>query len=233
MLNKRFGERVPLFLTASAFKGDVEAGGWVVAGVLVFWEVLFLLGKKKPNPNQTELLLVFPMEDFWMRCSAGSKPRLAEHWLWRPDPSSFCPWGCSRLNQHLWSKECGDWIVCIYSVWKLKFPRCPFVLVVLDLKDRKIQVANWLYKSWVTGRVILCSWCDTEVRARKTFGRFSMVFFRFHSNIRSGQRDADVFFSWWYLMKKSQTCWKSKWYGNINLICCSCMHSEGFFQRNW
>lgn len=36
MLNKRFGERVPLFLTASAFKGDVEAGGWVVAGVLVF-----------------------------------------------------------------------------------------------------------------------------------------------------------------------------------------------------
>lgn len=36
MLNKRFGERVPLFLTASAFKGDVEVGGWVVAGVLVF-----------------------------------------------------------------------------------------------------------------------------------------------------------------------------------------------------
>lgn len=69
------------------------------------------------------------------------------------------------------------------TVWKLKFPRRPFILVVLDLKGRKIQVTNWLYKSWVTGRVVLCSWYDAEVRARKTIGRFSMVFFRFHSNI--------------------------------------------------
>ena len=36
MFNKHFGERVPLFIVASAFKGDVEAGGWIVAGVLVF-----------------------------------------------------------------------------------------------------------------------------------------------------------------------------------------------------
>lgn len=115
MLNKRFGERVPLFLTASAFKGDVEAGGCVVAGVLVFWEVLFLLGEKKEKTNQTKLLLVFPVKDFCMCCSAGSKPKLAEHWLWRPDPSSFCLWGCSRLYQHLCSEECADWIVCIYS----------------------------------------------------------------------------------------------------------------------
>lgn len=54
MLNKRFGERVPLFLTASALKGDVEAGGWVVAGVLVFWEVFFLLGEKNPKQQQTK-----------------------------------------------------------------------------------------------------------------------------------------------------------------------------------
>lgn len=199
MLNKRFGERVPLFLTASAFKGDVEAGGWVVAGVLVFWEVLFFVGgKKKRKTNQTKLLLVFPVEDFCMCCSAGSKPRLAEHWLWRPDPSSFCLWGCSRLYQHLCSEECGDWIVCIYSVWQLKFPRCPFILVVFDLENTEIQIAYWSYKNWVTGIVVLCSWYDAEVRARKTFGRFSIVFFRFHSNIWSDQRDTDVFFSWWW-----------------------------------
>lgn len=36
MFNKRFVERVPLFILASTFKGDVEAAGWIVAGVLVF-----------------------------------------------------------------------------------------------------------------------------------------------------------------------------------------------------
>lgn len=69
------------------------------------------------------------------------------------------------------------------TVGKLKFPRCPFILVVFDLKNRKIQVGNWIYRSWVTGTEILCSWCDAEMGARKTFGRISMVFFRFHSNI--------------------------------------------------
>lgn len=83
-----------------------------VAGLLQvswFFKKSFFFWKKTPI-NQTKLLLVFPMEDFWMHCSAGSKPR-----LWRPDPSSFHLWGCSRLNQHLWRKECGDWLVCIYS----------------------------------------------------------------------------------------------------------------------
>lgn len=212
-----------------------------VAGLLQvswFFEKSFFFWEKK-NPktttDQTKLLLVFPMEDFWTHRSAGSKPRLAEHWLWRPDPSSFCLWGCSRLCQHLWSKECGDWVICIYSVWKQKFPRCPFILVVFDLKNTKIQVVNWLCRSWVTGIEILYSWCDAEVRAKKTFGRFSMVFFRFHTNIWSGQRDTDVFFSWWYvvvLMKKFQTCWKSKWYGNINLICYSYILSEVCFQTH-
>lgn len=36
MFNKPSGERVPLFVVASVFKGAVEAGGEIVAGVLVF-----------------------------------------------------------------------------------------------------------------------------------------------------------------------------------------------------
>lgn len=74
MFNKRFGERVPLFVVASAFKGDVEAGGWIVAGVLFFWEVLFLLKKNK----QTKLLFVFLTEAFRMGLQC-----------WKPTPACW------------------------------------------------------------------------------------------------------------------------------------------------
>lgn len=55
MFNRSFGERVPLFVAALALQGDVEACGWIVAGVFgFFWEVLFLL-KKKPQTNKTAI----------------------------------------------------------------------------------------------------------------------------------------------------------------------------------
>lgn len=116
-----------------------------------------------------------------MRCSAGSKLSLGcgvltlLHFAFGAALGSTSISGARNVETELF--------VFTLTAWKLKFPRCPFILAVFDLKTRKIQVANWLYRSWVTGIVVLCSWYDAEVRGRKTFGRFSTVFFRFHSSI--------------------------------------------------
>lgn len=67
--------------------------------------------------------------------------------------------------------------------------------------------------------VVLCSWGDAEVRARETFGRFSIVFYRLHFNVGSDQSGAGGFFFFLLVFnEKLQTCWKSKWYQNINFI---------------
>lgn len=117
-----------------------------------------------------------------MRCSAGSKPRLASTGCGDLTPLHFAfgaALGSTSIS--LARNVETELFVFTLTVWKLKFPRCPFILVVFDLK--KTQVAYYLYMNWITGIVVLCSWCNAEVRARKTFGKFSMVFFRFHSNI--------------------------------------------------
>lgn len=97
-----------------------------------------------------------------MRCSAGSKARLGcgvltpLHFAFGAALGSTSISGARNVETGLF--------VFILTAWKLKFPRCPFILTVFDLKTRKIRVANWLYKSWVTGNSgsLFLVWCRGE-----------------------------------------------------------------------
>lgn len=126
-----------------------------------------------------------------------------------------------RLSQNGWNKARGDW-----TVWDLLWPSGHqnfserlFILSLLLLKDRKILVAHLLYKRyrymWFFVPGVM-----QRLRARKTFGRFSIVLYRLHFNVESDQSGVDGFFFFpcWYVMKKLQTCWKSKWCQNTNFI---------------
>lgn len=77
--------------------------------------------------------------------------------------------------------------------WTPKFLRTPFHSVSIAFERQKNTSCTFAIQE-IQIHVVLCSWCDAKVRARKIFGRFSIVLYRLHFNVESDQSGVVGFF---------------------------------------
>lgn len=135
---------------------------------------------------------------------------------WSAPGQTYCRTRPASLERGVWRLNC---LVFTLTRWNPKFPGTPFHSVSIGFERQKNTGCKFAVLRRVTDVVALCSWCDAELRARKTFGGFP--WFYTGSILTLGLSrvvQMAFFFSCWYLMKKLQTGWKSKWYQNINFV---------------